>query len=684
MTRSVSTSDRIELCLSVGEAEILISTLESRRERPPQERWSRLTAECLTPDIPFSVHRFFFDLIYADWDEANGPRPAWVPDPDQINSSNIGQMMGDLGFSTYGEFHAWTTRERDAFWASIIERLGIRFEEPHRVIRESTSPLEAPVWLPDARLNIAESCFQSEKNAPAVVYQNPGKSIARVSFGELDALSSRVANGLFESGFVPGDAIAVILPMTIESVAIYLGIVRAGCVVVSISDSFAAEEIAMRLKVTASKGVFTQDFLIRAGKRIGLYQRIVDAGAPRAFVLAVDTGAAAEIMRDEDRTWGGFLSSDSSFASFIAQPDAPTNFLFSSGTTGEPKVIPWSQTTPIKCAGDAWLHHDVRPGDVLAWPTNLGWMMGPWLIYAALINRATIALYPDVPTGRGFGAFVQNAGVTLLGLVPSLVRSWRESGCMEGLDWSRIKVFSSTGECSNPDDMLYLMRLAGYKPIIEYCGGTEIGGGYVTGTVLQPASPATFSTPALGLDFDIVDEAGKPAQVGEVLLVPPSIGLSNNLLNTDHFGVYYANVPPRKDGTPRRRHGDEIEAIGSGYFRHHGRADDTMNLGGIKVSSVEIERILNQIPGVRETAAIAAAPIGGGPDQLVIYLVPMRGEEEHAEAWQSQFQMTMGERLNPLFRVTDVVIVDSLPRTTSNKVMRRKLRGDYDDKRKVS
>ena len=88
----------------------------------------------------------------------------------------------------------------------------------------------------------------------------------------------------------------------------------------------------------------------------------------------------------------------------------------------------------------------------------------------------------------------------MLGLVPSLVRAWRQSECMRGLDWSKIRVFSSSGECSNPTDMLYLMHLAGYRPIIEYCGGTEIGGGYVTGTVVQPCIPSTFTTPALGLN----------------------------------------------------------------------------------------------------------------------------------------------------------------------------------------
>ena len=59
--------------------------------------------------------------------------------------------------------------------------------------------------------------------------------------------------------------------------------------------------------------------------------------------------------------------------------------------------------------------------------------------------------------GREFGEFVQAAGVNMLGLVPSIVKAWKASGCMKGLDWSSIKAFSSTGECSNAEDYLFLM-----------------------------------------------------------------------------------------------------------------------------------------------------------------------------------------------------------------------------------
>ncbi len=351
-----------------------------------------------------------------------------------------------------------------------------------------------------------------------------------------------------------------------------------------------------------------------------------------------------------------------------------TNILFSSGTTGEPKAIPWDQTTPIKAAMDGRYHHDIHAGDVVAWPTNLGWMMGPWLIYASLINGAAMALYTDAPTTRGFIDFVGEAGVTMLGLVPSIVSAWRANDTVGPSDLDGVRVLSSTGEASNPDDYAWLMRVAG-APVIEYCGGTEIGGGYITGTVLDPATPSRFTTPALGIDLVIVDDSGSVADEGEVFLVPPSIGMSTTLLNRDHHEVYYEGVPSGLG--PLRRHGDHLRREGDGTYRALGRVDDTMNLGGIKVSSAEIEAVVADVQDIAEVAAVAVPPVEGGPDRLILFVVPAAEASIDPGLVRDEMQDLIRARLNPLFRIHDVVLVDSLPRTASHKVMRRLLRSGY-------
>jgi acetyl-CoA synthetase len=630
--------------------------------------WRALSA-ALPPSLPFAVHKHAHARCFAGWDAARGPAPAWVPGEDEIAASNLGQAMaGD-----YAAFQRLSVSDPEAFWGAMPLRLGVRFDVPPEKIVDTSDGIENARWFAGARLNIVASTLGGPDDRLAVLVGKGGKA-RRYTVGELRARVGEVLAGLAAMGLGPGDAIAVDMPMGYEAVAIYLAIIALGGVAVCIADSFAPAEIDVRLRIARTKAIFTQDVIDRGGKRLPLYERVVAAKAPRAVVLA--SGAELALpLRDGDLAYEAFLAAGSAAPAYAScDANDATAVLFSSGTTGEPKALVWTHLTPIKAAADGWAHQDLRAGDLVAWPTNLGWMMGAWLIYASLLNGAAMALYDGSPLERGFCAFVAEARVTMLGVVPSLVREWRLQGLMDDLDLSAIRCFSSTGEASNADDMLWLMSRAGYKPVIEYCGGTELGGGYITGTVVQPQAPATFSTPAIGCSFVILDEDGAETDNGELALVAPEFGSSDRLIDRDHHAVYYAGMPKGPHGEVLRRHGDQIERLGGGYYRAHGRVDDTMNLGGIKTSSAAIERVCNRVPGVVETAAIAVAPPGGGPSRLVIYAVAP-GADRDALA-KGLAQAIRGE-LNPLFKLHDARVVDALPRTASNKVMRRVLRDRY-------
>ncbi len=590
------------------------------------------------------------------------PKPGWVCDKEIAAEANITQIMQIQGFKNLKSFHHWTMEHYTDFWSLMCEQLGVQFKKKADKICDLSQGVTSPRWFPDASMNIVDSCFNAPAEATAIIYQDTAQQLHRVTYGELQKLVNRVANSLMRAGFKAGDAIGIAMPMDQRAVAIYLGIIKMGGVVVSIADSFSSQEMSVRLKIANAKAVFTQDVIQRGDKTLPLAEKVAQTNIGKIFVLPANG------------EWPDFLVSEDTFTSVARDPMDACNILFSSGTTGEPKAIPWNHTTPLKAASDAFFHQNIKANDVLAWPTNLGWMMGPWLVYAALINRATLALYTDLPKDRAFGEFIARAKVTMLGVVPTLVATWRQAHCMENLDWQAIKVFSSTGECSNPDDMLYLMSLAGGKPVIEYCGGTEIGGAYISSTVIEDNYPSVFTTPTMGNDFVILDEHGKPANTGEVALIPPSLGLSTTLLNSDHLKVYFDGMPTI-EGVTLRRHGDQLHRLDNGYYTIQGRVDDTMNLGGIKVSSAEIERALAGLPQIAETAAIAVSPPNNGPSLLVIYA----STTAHLNKLDTQkaMQQRISQKINPLFKIHDIVFVPDLPKTASNKIMRRVLRNQY-------
>ncbi|GKV30326.1 hypothetical protein SLEP1_g39143 [Rubroshorea leprosula] len=673
----------------------------------PREVWRQLVARrVLKPWHPHLLHQLVYYSVYAHWDSStNGPPLYWFPSLYQSKLTNIGRVMETYGpkllgtsykdpIASFKIFRKFSVEHPEAYWSVMLKELSIVFREaPKCILDTSDKSKPGGRWLPGSVLNIAECCLlpsshpRKEDDDCAVVWRDEwcdNSEVSRMTLKEFRQQVILVANAL-EATFLRGDSIAIDMPMTVNAVIIFLAIILAGFVVVSIADSFAAKEIATRLRVSNAKAIFTQDFILRGGQKVPLYSRVVEAAPHKAIVLPVSGNDLGIKLREQDISWRDFLSNVNqhprpTYYSPVYQPvDSTINILFSSGTTGDPKAIPWTQLSPIRSASETWAHLNVGVGDIYCWPTNLGWVMGPSVLFSCFLTGATLALYHGSPLGHGFGKFVQDAGVTVLGTVPSLVKTWKNTNCMEGLDWSKIKSFASTGEASSVDDDLWLSSKSYYKPIIEFCGGSELASCYIQGNLLEPQAFGAFSGPSLTAGLVILDEHGVPypddqACVGEVGLFPLHLGATERLLNADHEEVYYKGMPMYK-GMRLRRHGDVVKRTVGGYYIVQGRADDTMNLGGIKTSSVEIERVCDQADeSILETAAISAAPPGGGPEMLAIFVVLKKGFDHQPDKLKIMFSKAIQRNLNPLFKVSYVKIVPEFPRTASNKLLRRVLR----------
>lgn len=624
--------------------------------------WQQISQTLLAKAQGFDFHFFIYETLFPEWHTEPHTAPAWLPDLNTIESSNIAHLLTLTGQHDTRALQTWSHEHYAEFWERMLQVLPIQLKQLPRETCDISEGAERPKWLAGAKMNIIDSVFNAPNDAVAIIMPD----LQTMTYGELVEMTNAIAYSLQAFGVQVGDAIGVILPMHAHSVALYLAIIKIGAVVVGIADSFSSTEINTRLTIANAKYVFTQHILPWNGKDIALYDKVRAAFSGPIIVYEPREPLSDAIM------WEDFYQPHTQCESVAVDPMTPCNILFSSGTTGTPKAIIWNHTTPIKAASDAYLHQNIKPSDVLAWPTSLGWMMGPWLIFAALINQATLALFPDAPRSARFGQFVQDAKVTMLGVVPTLVSTWRQNQTMEAFDWSAIKVFSSTGECSNPTDMLYLMSLANYKPIIEYCGGTEIGGAYISSTVTMPNFPSLFSTPAFGNHFVLLDEHEHAASMGEVAIHPLCIGLSTVLLNGDHYDTYFTGMPKMPNGITYRRHSDYSKRLANHYYQMLGRTDDTMNLGGIKISAAEIERVIDHTDGIEEAIAIALPSHESGPNQLIIVAVSHRALEKAAV--MKAMQQKINDFLNPLFRIHDIVFVDTIPRTASNKTMRRVLR----------
>jgi acetyl-CoA synthetase len=363
----------------------------------------------------------------------------------------------------------------------------------------------------------------------------------------------------------------------------------------------------------------------------------------------------------------------------------PAIILYTSGTTGKPKGIAHVHCGfPIKAAQDMAFGTDVGKGTRISWVTDIGWMMGPWLIYGALINGATMVLYdgsPDFPAPDRMWEFSAKHKVEILGISPTLVRLLATKGddLPKKHDLSSLRAFASTGEPWNPAPWWWLFEKVGDSklPIINYSGGTEISGGILMGNPLLPQKPGSFPAPCPGMAADILNENGESVdrgEVGELAIRDTWIGMARGFWEEpERYLKTYWN---RYDGI--WVHGDFAMQDEEGHWYILGRSDDTLKVAGKRVGPAEVESLLVADKRVAE-AAVIGIPHEIKGTAMIAFVVLAKGSElstEYSvlsEALKSIVARDMGKPLTP----SRIYFVSKLPKTRNAKVMRRVIRSPY-------
>ena len=242
--------------------------------------------------------------------------------------------------------------------------------------------------------------------------------------------------------------------------------------------------------------------------------------------------------------------------------------IYTSGTTGQPKgTVHVHGGFPIKAAQDLAHTFDLRAGDALCWFTDLGWMMGPWAISGSLLLGSRLVMYegaPDWPDAGRLWSLVARHRITHFGVSPTLIRALRVHGeaPVRDHDLGSLRVIGSTGEPWNPDPWRWCFDVVGggRLPIVNYSGGTEIGGGIVGCSLLRPIRPTSFNGPCIGMAADIVDPAGQSIRgaVGELALRAPVAGHDPWLLGRARGRALPRDLlePAGRHMDPRRLGGD--------------------------------------------------------------------------------------------------------------------------------
>ncbi|MBN1447931.1 MAG: AMP-binding protein [Bacteroidetes bacterium] len=616
----------------------------------------------------------------------------WRPSRDDIDRSNLTAFMSEHGITSFDELMRRSTEDVAWFTEAVLRFLDIRFTKPYSRVIDLEEGIQFPRWCVDGEMNIVSSCLDKwaadalHRERPAFIWEGEEGCIRTLHYGELAEEVNRCANALRTLGFTKGDVIGLYMPMTPEIVIALFAIAKIGGIILPLFSGYGEHAVASRLRDADAAGLFTADGFYRRGDVVDL-KHIVDAALQdvptiRHVIVQRRTGHGIPMQDGRDVWWHELIPKQDTFAD--TEPTSAEDVLmiiYTSGTTGRPKgAVHTHCGFPVKSAQDMAFGTDVHPDDLIYWMTDMGWMMGPWLVFGATLLGASFFLFdgaPDVPGPDRLWDMVERHRISILGISPTLVRALMKHGLepVRAHDLDSLRVFASTSEPWNPEPWMWLFRDVGEsrRPIVNYSGGTEISGGILMGNPILPLKPAAFSAPCPGMAADVYDEQGKPLRnaVGELVITAPWIGMTRGFWRDRdrYIESYWSRWPDVWV------HGDFAAIDDDGLWYILGRSDDTIKVAGKRIGPAEIESLLVRHPAVNEAAAIGVPhPVKGSAVVCFCVLNPgTTGDDVLVAELRELVTHEMGKPLAP----TDIHFISDIPKTRNGKIMRRIVRSSF-------
>ncbi|MCY4622614.1 MAG: AMP-binding protein [bacterium] len=611
----------------------------------------------------------------------------WKASDAEVARSRTADFMARHSIDNYQDLVGRSIADLEWFWEAAIGYLGIPFSKPYHTLVDTSNGIQFPRWFSGGEINLSEVCVDrwaaQDPERTALVAEREDGTQQSYSFAELLDMVERAAGALAEAGAAKGDTVAVYLPMTSEAVVSMLAAARIGAIYVPIFSGFGTEAVASRLEASQPAVMVTADGYTRRGGPIGMKEtadRAIDAAGVSPSVIVVSNLGRPDTpwTAGRDRWWEESLETALPMGAVATGSEDPVLLAYTSGTTGKPKgVVHVHGGLAVKLAVEGAFQFEVAPGDRVMWMTDMGWIMGPWMVVAGLGNGASLGCYdgaPDYPTPGRTWQLVESLGITVLGISPTLIRALQPHGAHHAseCDLSTLRAIGSTGEPWNPDPWWWLFREIGGEqiPIINISGGTEVGACLLSVNILQGIKPTSLGGPSLGMAMDVYDQAGNPlrGEVGELVCSKTWPGITRGFWGTDdrYLDTYWNRWPDIWV------HGDWASVDEDGFWYLHGRSDDTLSIAGKRIGPAEIESAVVAHPDVVMAAAIGVPhPVKG--EAIAVYAVPTTGTDrstELAEAISGQVVDHLGKAFRPLA----IELVDDLPRTRSAKIMRRVVR----------
>ncbi len=611
----------------------------------------------------------------------------WTPSAALVEHANLTRFMRRHGFATTRALYRRSVDDPEWFWDAVVRDLGIEFAEPYGAVMDTAKGIPWTEWYVGGRLNIAANCLDRHLRAGrggevCVIGEREDGRVRTLTFAELDDAVARCAAGLRAAGVGHGDRVGAYMPMVPEVVIQLLGTLRVGAIFIPIFSGYAPAAVAERLESAGAKLLFTADRSARRGKPVPIKPNADAAVARSASVerVVVVRGYGGEIPWDEarDLAWNDFLRTGDDPSVELVGSMEPALILYTSGTTGRPKGTVHSHAgTLVQLAKEVGYVFDMKPDDRFWWVSDIGWMMGPWMIIGGLFHGATIVLYdgaPDWPGPDRVWDMIERHRVTVFGISPTAIRMAMCAGAehVTRHDLTSLRILGSTGEPWDEASWRWYFETVGGKrcPVMNISGGTDLIGGFLGPDPLSPLKPCSLGGPGLGMAVDVWNERGEPVrgEVGYLVATQPTPSMTRGLWRDPQR--YLESYWSRWENV--WNHGDWAIVDEDGHWFLQGRADDTLKVAGRRIGPAEVEGALIATGKVSEAAAV------GVPHEIkgegIVCFAVLRPGHAPSDALRAELSQAVVDRLGKVDRPERVLFVADLPKTRSAKILRRMVR----------
>jgi len=615
------------------------------------------------------------------------------PAPDVLETTGIGAYVRwlaaerGLEFDDYDALLDWSIAEPEDFWASIWDHFEVDggYE---RVLGSTEMP--GAQWFPGATVNYARHMLRHARarveagagDEVVLVARSQTREPVDVTFAELLDQVARARAGLQRLGVEQGDRVVAYLPHIPEAIVAFLAAASLGATWASCAPEFGSRSVVDRFAQIEPTVLLTVGGYTHGAREIDKSAEVaaIRAGLPSLrHVVAVPFGP---VEVPDALPWADLLAVEGPLE-FVDVPfDHPLYVLFSSGTTGLPKVIVHSHggilLEHLKLHG---LHLDTRPGDRALWFTTTAWAMWNITISALLVGGSLVLLdgnplYPDLDEQWRLAA---ETGATLLGTSPGYLMACRakrvDAAGLLGGGAGVLRQIGSTGAPLPPEAFDWIAAQFGDAVLVNsISGGTDVCSAFVGGGPWQPVYRGELSGPLLGVDVTAFDPDGKEIvdELGELVVRAPMPSMPVSFWNDPGDERYRESYFDTYPGV--WRHGDWVIRTRRRSFVVTGRSDATLNRGGVRLGTAEFYAVIEDLPEIDDSLVVHLEdPTGATSGDLILFVVLREGAELD-DALRTRIRDTLRAQLSPRHTPDFVAAVPAVPRTLTGKKLEKPIK----------